>query len=225
MVTLRLCKTAVLCLAILCLAFVASPASAVRIYTPAAGDGYVEYRQNWGDVSWAVVSNSSAITVDNSGDGYRYSTIKKGCIEIPISSLSSWGFSGAQFTLSFFVLSADTYDGVGLYGGRYEEDGVITQDDYNLGNCVGLANLMNTTGWVNIDVTSYIRAQLTSGYSWASFRFQSPAWYNTLSLAAAEDAQGRGSFLEATPVPEPSSLLALVAGISGLGGMIIRRRK
>jgi hypothetical protein len=159
---------------------------------------------------------------------YRY-----GIAEIPISSLAGMNLTGASVTFHFYNTSSElsrTLDSV--TGGRFEGDGVVTQADYARARDPNRVSLISYAtggylglGWSSIDASSYIQAQLASGYNWASFYFMPYVDGNTGNIAAAEDSQGRGAYLEVVPVPEPSSLLALFAGASCIGGMIIRRRK
>ncbi len=230
MITLRPGKTAVLFLLIICAGLLASPASAARIPVSASGDGHVTCAiDNWG-TNYTVVTTGAYLSCAlywQSMPEWIDERYTHGIVEIPISSLRGMNLTGASVTFNYYALSYAAYYGV--YGGRIEGDGAVTQGDYARSNNPSNVGLyqdygFGDSGWQALDVASYIQAQLASGYSWASFYFL-PGYDISASFAAAEDSQGRGAYLEVTPIPEPSGLLALFAGVSGLGGMIIRRKR
>lgn len=221
MVTSRRSNTIFLCLALLCLALLASSASAERIYPSAAGDGTADLRWQFGN--WFESYQNTQTILEAFYFTWDGNTLEnRAVIEIPISSLASSGFT---FTYHFRVYDGESDSSAPAYlcAGHYQEDGTVTSDDYYLGNDQKLIDLGSTTGWRSVDVTSYVTTQLTSGFSYAVFKFI-PTTSSWVSVSALE-SQGWGSYIEVTPVPEPSGLLALFAGVSGLGGMIIRRRR
>lgn len=62
-----------------------------------------------------------------------------------------------------------------------------------------------------------------------TFRLFSPETGSNHGGSYEDREGGRGSgnphYISATPVPEPSSLLALAGGFAGMAGALIRRRR
>jgi hypothetical protein len=214
MVRLRLCKTALLCLVLLSVALLASSASAVNIYVSPAGDG----ERNNGYVE----SGGSSIMLRYYYYGGGSQDYRRGIMEIPISSLRSTNLTGATITLNYYVAQS-TNAGTHLSGGRFEGDGAVTSADYTRSGSMDFlaAYMTMTPGWNSVNVASYVRNQLTSGYSWANFYFE-PADDSTAVIGSAEG--GKAAYLNVIPVPEPSSLLALGGGLISLAGLIRRKK-
>ncbi len=72
-------------------------------------------------------------------------------------------------------------------------------------------------GWLSIDVTNFIKADKTNGYSWSAFQFANVG-YSRLTFDSGDSANA--PFLAVTVVPEPVSAVILL-----LGGILLRKRK
>jgi len=133
--------------------------------------------------------------------------------------------------LSLNVLSAGTeYDpalGTALLKHRTDSTGATGEGAEGYGGDALVQKMGTATGWVNIDVTSYILADKAAGYRWACFSMDYVAnGYGSAGVSfSSGDDVANAPRLTVTPVPEPSSLLALGSGATGLGGFAIRKRK
>jgi len=111
---------------------------------------------------------------------------------------------------------------LGTLGGRDSYGWDINE----LGQAVGWAHTpteQHAFVWENGTMTD-LNGLLPSGSGWV---LQEAAGINDsgqITGMGVYDGQGNHAFL-LTPVPEPSSLLALVCGLSGLGGALARRRR
>lgn len=217
----RFCRTAFIFLIIVCAALFSSAALAERIYTTGAGDGILDQTYDHGVGGITAVTGSQVLDclyqVHMPIDNPNYLNVnRKAVLLFPMASLASMPAESFVASLHFYSFGMNN---VTLYG-IISDDGIVEDSDW-YGTNVPIGALTNSEGWESVDVTQSIWWQLDVGAQWADLRFA----YGAGSLAASEDAEGRGAYLEINPVPEPSGLLALLAGVSGLGAMIIRRRK
>jgi len=72
------------------------------------------------------------------------------------------------------------------------------------------------TGWLSIDVTDYIQADLNNGHDWAVFSFPYKS-YSSLKFSSAET--DNGAYL-AVVIPEPATM-----GMLGFGSLFLLRRR
>lgn len=82
-------------------------------------------------------------------------------------------------------------------------------------------------GWLSFDVTSFIKDDVASGYSWAAFQFEHVG-YTSMAFSSGEDADYApylavtSESQEDTPtIPVPSALGLAVMGVLG----VLRRRR
>jgi hypothetical protein len=238
MISPRLTRLALVCLALLCITAVS--VSATNIYTTAASDGYV-YRQINGnyqiDRYGADTTSTAACVSDGSGFGWPY-ICAYGVLQFPVASLA--GTTLAPHSVKLHVYTQQGYgpgSTVELLGVEANLGGAFSNPQdikMNLENQAGegwnhVAWLPLATSWQVVDVTADLQRQINAGHNWGGFFFSmlhnyDDARENQMSVSTYEDATHR-PYLEVIPVPEPSSLMALMAGITGLGGMFIRRRK
>lgn len=225
MVVLRHCKTVVLCLAALCV-LLTSSAFAERLYVAPAGDGQITYwSDHYGSSSTTASNGNTSMGVGWSfGFQYLWETQSASQAEISIASLAGRDLAGYSVTYNFYASQGM----VTLMSAKDAEgDGIITGSDFGDYPTYRWWGDIEATqaGWMQVDAKAYLTSQLSKGRSWAIFHF-APAWPQTDgSIGTAESTQGRASYIELTPVPEPSSLLALVVGVSSLGGLAFRRRR
>ena len=73
-------------------------------------------------------------------------------------------------------------------------------------------------GWLAIDVTDFIKSDLSRDHNWAAFSFNKIN-FQSLKFASGEDAV-YAPYLSVTAVPEPAAL-----GLLGLSGLALLRRR
>lgn len=76
------------------------------------------------------------------------------------------------------------------------------------------------TGWQQFDVSDELQAAVDSGFAWAVFTVRPNEWWNSITIAASEDAAHRPVI---TYVPEP--VLLLVSAAAGATYLAVRRHQ
>lgn len=190
----------------------AGAASAQIIYAPASGDGQIG-RSWWmnGSDNW-VDTQSSVISMD-----YYYQYWAYGVVQMPITQLHGATLAPESAKLWFYSFGLSNAE---LRAFNFDSAGTIAWSYVNSGQSA-VTTINASEGWVSVDVTPQLQSQINAGYNWAGFMLRGTSIGG--SIAAAEDPLGRGAYLQV--VPEPSSMLALFAGATGLAGIALRRRK
>lgn len=207
-------------LLILAMGAMAQPVSTTKLYTSGDGDGSAG--RDWysrPNYYWTTLDGP---TVDSSHDGgSRWSN--RGAVIIDISSLAGQTFEPGSVTFNFYSFG---YTGTQLQHIDGDPGAVVTTGFAQAGGSY-IADLDATEGWKSYDVTSFIQSDVNNGYGHVGFIFPTVVNYCGGSIAASEDSQGRGAYLEYShpaPVPEPGSLVSLAVGLPGLAAMFFKKR-
>ena len=166
-----------------------------------------------------VANDAQTIDVAHYGDMRWW---YRGLVIFDISSLMGQTLAANEANLNFYSFG---FSGVTLqYGGGTGPE-VVT--GYGQISGTYIAALDGTEGWKSFDVTSFVQSGITAGYQNIGFVFNATTNYGNGSLAASEDALGRGAYLQVgsasnTDVPEPTTTLLVGTGLLALVGL---RRK
>jgi len=201
-----------------------------RIYT--TQDGTACYRYTWGapDPShyeyYYYWSNGTQLSTgwycgDPPWDWYF------AVVQMPITSLHGASLAPGSVKLWFYSYGSTMTHR--LQGMNYDPGGAVSTDNikwmYSHTNCTTIATFpIGITGWIGVDVTSQVQARLDAGNNWAGFYLAGDGllipFQSRIDKIGAQEG-GYAAYLEV--VPEPSSLLALIGGVAGLGFFIRRR--
>lgn len=180
-------------------------------------DDYVYLRDRLGSDNYTETNvnaspNSATYFYDNYGFGtmvtYRYTGMT-----FDISSLPT-EFTSAVF--SFHLLSSDCGYGTEVGSGKLMH-----------GSTELLRVSTQPLGWISVDVTSQLLADRIAGNT-STFIMErvSGGGYGSCGMSFSSGESGEfAPMLTVTPVPEPSSLLALASGGMALCGFAARRRR
>lgn len=218
------------CLAFLCTTAVC--ADPVRIYTTGPSDGgfyYAQAHDDYPEVRWAGYSSSSMQI--RFGD-YAWIEYGTGVFQFPIGNLAGTTLAPGSAKLRVYCQAGSTWytSPLKLSGFCFDGGGTISWSLYSGSRAFVDFVPYQGSAWLEIDVTADLQRQIDAGYSWAGYYcsldhlegqyvFPGEIYAN---LSTFEDAVHR-PYLEI--VPEPSSLMALMAGISSLGVILSRHRK
>lgn len=197
----------------------------------------MEYNESYG---WSSYYNSDYVVLQFPIASLRGSTLVPNSVKLHIYCYSAYSYGDTTA-----ALYGANFDGGGIlwHGGEgynmwpsqpleWEATGTITHSQVE--NCcnsalsrLGYIPISPTAAWREVDVTADLQRQINAGYDWAGYFFSMRHAFDgqnfrILDVATYEDVAHR-PYLEI--VPEPSSLLAMMAGITGLGCTFIRRRK
>lgn len=129
----------------------------------------------------------------------------------------SLAFSVSQFIgrrIENATLRVHHYQSISVYSGGY----VLASDEGDYMDWLGV------TSWGNYDVTSRVQTALDNGGATCSFTLGSHVLSYAYVYSSLSDSGPRLD-VQLAPVPEPSSLIALLGGLLGLGGLKRRRGK
>lgn len=207
--------TGIILFAVLILLSISSAASVTRIYTTASSDGVIAAEA--GDQS--AIIDSPILSTQYPGTSSYQSFI---IIEFPIASLQGKTLEAGSTTLNLYSLGIQNAI---LSRLEFDGDGIIDWDDW-YGHQLITVNPLNCPAetWYSMDVTSHLQAQIDAGYNWAGFVIHAKYGDPASSIAAYEDAQGRGAYLEIVAA-EPSGYLVLLVGVTGICSALVRRRR
>jgi len=158
------------------------------------------------------------------------SVIKKfGFIEFSIADIDSP--PDGIYTLNLYFTGSGTYGATALAGtvnhvANSSTASGIAKNDRLSGVDIAYTVSAGALGWVSIDVTSYVTADITSGYDYSCFYLNyatpgtSPERGGWFDIYSADSAINK-PYLS---VPEPSTCAAF-AGLGVLGLALVRRRR
>ncbi len=186
-------------------------AAPTRLYTGGNADGGI-FRYWWynGYDNWVELSGAS-VGLENYYGYWSYAVTS-----MPIVSLAGRTLTPNSVTLHFYT--PDGLNDVSLRRFNVDMAGTIVWNNVNSSQ-TEITTITCGAGWQSVDVTAHVQAQIDAGYNWAGFIYRVVDGSGTISMSEG----GYAAYLEV--VPEPSGLLALITGASGLAGMVIRRRK
>lgn len=185
------------------------------LYPTGIGDGYAGRSWYGWYGSWADTSGAS-VSFWHNGENRESG---RGMVIISIASLSGKTLTPNSATFNFYSYGIN---GTSLqwFGGDPGPE-VLAGYSQSGGSEIAFLNGVGE-GWQSYDVTSYVQSAINAGQSNAGFVFNVVWNMNSGSVGSVEGPAGKSSYLEV--VPEPSGLLGLISGISGLVGVVIRRR-
>lgn len=200
-----------------------------RIYTTGASDGQISNEREYGlwGFGWSedrTYTDYTSLVAQScqsySQDGTYSARVSQPVFLFPISLLDGRALPPASVRLWLYCTGS-----MSVYAAVYDSDpgGVVDHNTLNNIDYTRVGTIDCIDGWNSIDVTSSLQQKISSGNSWIGFTLSAPYNDSLIRIAASEDPQGRGAYLEI--VPEPSGILALVVGLTGIGGMALRRRR
>ncbi len=183
------------------------------------GESYWHYGGRYYDTDLQV----DRWVTDDSWFGYRYG-YHWAVVQMPIDSLNGMQFAPGSVKLWFYSygFAADK----SVRGMNYDPRGWMTEEHVRWMSSHSSSTLVGSVpaggaGWIGVDVTSQVQSQVNAGYGWAGFYIDGPPAIGTADRIGSSEG-GYAAYLEI--VPEPSSLIALMGGLAGMGFFLRRRR-
>lgn len=187
----------------------------LKLYPTGVGDGYAGRSWYGWYGSWADTSGTS-VPFWHNGENRESG---RGMVIVNISSLAG---KTLQTNSAFFNFYSYGINGTSLqwYGGDPGPE-VVAGFSQAGGSEIAFLNGVGE-GWQRYDVTSQLQSGIDAGQTNVGFIFNVVWNMNSGGVGSIEGPAGLVSYLEV--VPEPSGLLALASGITGLAGFVLRRR-
>ncbi|MBN2377026.1 MAG: DNRLRE domain-containing protein [Sedimentisphaerales bacterium] len=197
-------------------------AGITQIVVQPEGDGNVgQDRENydpWEDVPFDSDVNPNYVGFDfDDGDGQWRDTY----IQVNLSSLPAVDDITAA-TLNINILTLQGSDTISNLYHAADASGATgnAADQIDCSELAGEVNSSSGLGWLALDVTDFIKADITSAFSWAAFRFG----YETYKSFTFNSAETVGAplapYLEVTSIPEP-----ITASLLAMGALLLTKRK
>lgn len=183
-----------------------------------AGDGDGSAGRDWySNPNYYWVDSTSASVGFSHDGGSRWSL--RGAVIIDISSLAGATLAPNSASFNFYSLGIG---GTSLQHLDGDPGAVVTTGFATTGG-TQIASLELGEGWQSYDVTDLISGDIAAGRGHVAFIFNVVTNYSGGSIAASEDSQGRGAYLEV--VPEPNSALSLAVGFPAALWRLRRRKR
>lgn len=215
-----------LLLVVLVVAVCTSSASAARIYTDGAGDGYIHfiapvYSMGPYTADSVVDLSNFSCWLPNPDWGYEPCLCQgycEGVLIFDLTSLRGKTLSPGGATLNVY---ANLQTGSWRLRHCTEDYGSsVFFPHFGAGQVVTSLPLMSAAGWIRLDVTSCLQQDINNGLDNSAFIIAYSSGVGTGSYWASES--GTGPYLE---VPEPGTILALLCSLSGLGCLAWRKKR
>ncbi len=187
----------------------------LRLYPTGEGDGYAGRSWYGWYGSWADTGGTN-VSFWHNGENRESG---RGMVIVNISSLAGKTLSPNSASFNFYSYGINGTS-LQFYGG---DPGSAVAAGFSQAGGSEIAFLNGVgEGWQRHDVTSYLQSGIDAGWNNVGLIFNVVWNMNGGNVGAVEGPAGSTSYIEV--VPEPSSLLALVSGITGLAGFVLRRR-
>lgn len=185
----------------------------LKLYPAAVGDGYAGRSWYGWYGSWAT-TNEASVNFWHNGENRESG---RGMVIINIASLSgaSLAPNSAWFNFYSYGISGTSLQ---WFGGDPGPEVVLGYSQAGGTELMPLNGIGE--GWQKCDVTSYLQSGINAGQTNVGFIFNVTQNMCGGSVGSVEGQ--KPCYLEV--VPEPSSVLVLISGVTGLVGMALRRK-
>ena len=202
----------------------------IIINTTSVGDGY------FNDVTGGAYDGFYSTDANNSVNytyyGYSDSMNRNtSYVQFNISSLS--GFTVSGVTLNIYLTQAAYMTGSTLSAGYIYHVADSSSANGNASQQLGGSDLVYTlesdgTGWLSVDITSLLQADIDAGYTYSCFSFSADAsgdYSNRYAgyAFASYDAASNHPYINVESIPEPSTYAAIL-GAAMLPLVFFRKR-
>lgn len=200
----------------------------ITLYTPAAGDATYAWNSKYGPYGYGAGATSMGVGLYMGapyGNDYTVSIF-----EIPLAALAGKTVTGATLEVDSLGFGTGYYYGSAAIGwldtGAAALTGDVVADGLGPastgrpgGFTIYNSDYANTPGLKSFDVLSYVLTDMAAGRAFSTFVLSgSRDTYGSIYTAES----GSGPRIVANVVPEPTSIIALLCGISGL---LVSRKK
>ena len=197
-------------------------ATITQIVVQPEGDGNVGQNRvdyaPWEDVPFDATVNPNYVGFEfDDGDGQWRDTY----IQVSLSSLPAVDDITAA-TLNINILTLQGPDTISnLYHAADASSATgNAADQIVCSELVGTVDSSSGLGWLALDVTDFIKADLTSAFSWAAFCFEYE-YYKSFTFSSAETVGAPlAPYLEVISIPEP-----ITASLLAIGALLLAKRK
>jgi len=197
-------------------------AGITQITVQPEGDGNVG-QDHWDYGNWEDVPFDSGVNPNYVGHWYEYGDgqWRDTYLQVSLSTLPAPDDITAA-TLNINILNLQGADTISnLY--HAADAGTATGNASDMITCseaVGSVSDSSGLGWLAFDVTDFIKADLTSAFSWAAFQFANQG-YKSFTFSSAETATAPlAPYLEVNFIPEP-----ITASLLAIGALLLAKRK
>ena len=197
---------------------------AITIPTLSAGDGF--YHNELGSGNDFYNDTAASVSIQYYFDGFSTSVQQNtGYAQFALSTVPP-ATNLASAYLNIYLESSyylDESTSAGYINHVANSSGANGSASQQLGGTQQVVEIKDQAlGWLQLDVTALIQADLDNGYSYSAFSFN----YNTAGYfrnsgfsVTSADAASNGMYLTLNPIPEPSTATLL------LGSLLLFRRR
>lgn len=243
-------KVCALLMLIVLVAGLCVTADAGRIYATGGGDGQAMYQQRYYYDGYDFQQPPTSSTMDYYLAEYTNPTIYLsgsvshtdyaprvfedwtykyyGVLIFSLAGIRSSGFTG-PVTLSFYGKLGDDASRTTEWAWWHKDadlGGSVVADHSPLKGAATQFSYQNphpnTYAWMSLNVTSQIQQDLNRGYNYSAFML-GPTVTSGIHGELGTPENGYGAYL--SYVPEPASVVSLLAGLGGILGLALRRRR